>query len=337
MAIVSILAHAVFISAIAWTLLRATVGVSMIGLYITVESWLNERADRHTRGRILASYEMVAMGSMAVGPFLIAAGPLESTVPFLIAAAMFAIGVIPVALTQLPEPEPGETQRFDMRQLFAVSPLAAVGTLTCGFGGGAFFSLGPVYAQQIELAPTGIASFMSAALVGSALMQWPVGGWSDRTDRRIVISTIAITAAVAAGALLALARGGLIALLPCAFLYGGTVTVLYSLCVAHANDLLPQRQYLDAARGFNFLYAVGAMTAPVVTGALMARFGGPGLFGTCGTLLLGLGLYAVHRIMRGPVVPVETRDKFVPVATISPVEPQMHPREPVETDTARAE
>jgi len=35
-------------------------------------------------------------------------------------------------------------------------------------------------------------------------------------------------------------------------------------------------------------------------------------------------------VMQGPVVPVETRDKFVPVATISPSEPQMHPHEPVE-------
>jgi MFS family permease len=74
MAIVSILAHSVFISPPAWVLLRATVGVSMIGLYITVESWLNERADRQTRGRILASYEIVAMGSLALGQFLIAAG-----------------------------------------------------------------------------------------------------------------------------------------------------------------------------------------------------------------------------------------------------------------------
>src|SRR5262245_39690052 len=37
MAIVSILAHSVFVSSPAWTLLRASMGVSMIGLYITVE------------------------------------------------------------------------------------------------------------------------------------------------------------------------------------------------------------------------------------------------------------------------------------------------------------
>jgi MFS family permease len=334
MAIVSILAHAVFVFPLAWVLLRAAVGVSMIGIYITVESWLNERAERATRGRILASYEMVVMGSLALGQFLITIGSLDSSLPFIIAAAMFALGVVPVALTQIPEPKPQTTERLRLRELVAVSPLSVVGTVTCGFGQGAFFSMGPVYAQQIALPPGGIAAFMSAALIGAATLQWPVGGWSDRTDRRVVICVVALVATAGAAALPMLSQRGLPALLPCAFLYGGTVTVLYSLCVANANDLLPQRQYLDAARGFNFLYAIGAATAPIVTGALMARFGAAGLFFTCGVLLLGLGLYAIRHILRGPVVPVETRDKFTPVATISPCEPQMHPREPVEGEPA---
>jgi MFS family permease len=337
MAIVSILGHSIFISPPAWVVLRAAVGVSMIGLYITVESWLNERADRETRGRILASYEMVAMGSLALGQFLIAVGQLESTLPFLIAACFFAIGVIPVALTRLPEPMPSPTQRLVLRQLFSVAPLAVFGTLASGFSAGAFFSLGPLYAQQIALAPTGIAAFMSSALIGGAVLQWPIGGWSDRADRRIVISFVTLTATIAAIALIVVARRGLVALLPFTFLYGGTVTVLYSLCVAHANDLLPQKQYLDAARGFNLLYAVGAMTAPIVTGGLMARFGATGLFITCGVVLLMLGVFAVSRVMQGPVVPVEARDKFVPVATISPCEPQMHPHEPVEGESGVAQ
>jgi hypothetical protein len=49
-------------------------------------------------------------------------------------------------------------------------------------------------------------------------------------------------------------------------------------------------------------------------------------------VLLGLGLYALRRISLGPVVAVETRDKFVPVATISPCEPEMHPHTPLEPE-----
>ena len=54
-----------------------------------------------------------------------------------------------------------------------------------------------------------------------------------------------------------------------------------------------------------------------------------------GFVLLSLGLYAVRTIARGPVVIVETRDKFVPVATISPCEPEMHPHEPLEARPPR--
>ena len=45
-----------------------------------------------------------------------------------------------------------------------------------------------------------------------------------------------------------------------------------------------------------------------------------------------LGLCALRRISLGPVVAVETRDKFVTVATISPCEPEMHPHTPLEPE-----
>ena len=119
---------------------------------------------------------------------------------------------------------------------------------------------------------------MSAALIGGALLQWPIGGLSDRIDRRLVIGGTALVAGVAALAIALLGDRGFPALLASSFLYGGTMLVLYALCVAHANDLLPQAQFLDAARGFNFLYGVGAAAAPVIIGALMTRFGAGSLY-----------------------------------------------------------
>ena len=98
LATVSILAHGIFVTPVVWTVLRAVVGASLIGIYITVESWLNERADRSNRGSILAVYEMVGLGALAAGQFLITVGDLMSTLPFLLAAGLFALGLIPVAL-----------------------------------------------------------------------------------------------------------------------------------------------------------------------------------------------------------------------------------------------
>jgi MFS family permease len=333
-ATVSILAHAVFVTPAVWMLLRALVGASLIGIYITVESWLNARADRSNRGRILAVYEVVGLGALAGGQFLITVGDVASPLPFLIAASLFAAGLIPVALTRLPEPDLATRARLTVRTLFAVSPVAVVGTLAGATASGAFFGLGPLYAQKVGLASAGIAAYMSAALIGGALLQWPIGGLSDRMDRRIVIGGTAAIAGVAAIVIVTVSDAGIVPLLVATFLYGGTMLVLYSLCVAHANDLLPQAQFLDAARGFNFLYGVGAAVAPAALGASMARFGSASLFLVSAVLLLGLGVFALLRAMTSPVVAVEAREEFVAVSSQTTEALELHPHKPLEPAVA---
>ncbi len=317
LATVSILAHGVFVDPVVWTLLRAVVGASLIGIYITVESWLNERAERGNRGRILAVYEMVGLAALAAGQFLLTIGDVMSTLPFLIAAALFALGLIPVAMTQLPEPELGPPSRFTMRTLFGVSPVAVVGTLGGAAAAGAFFGLGPLFAQKLGLPKGEIAAYMSAALVGGAALQWPLGWLSDRVDRRVVIGAAACAAGLAAVLIVLAASRGIASLLVGSFLYGGAVLTLYALCVAHANDLLPRAQFLDAARGFNFLYGVGAAAAPVAIGALMERFGPAALYLSSALVLVGIGLFALVRSLLHETVAVEGREEFVAVVAPS--------------------
>ena len=138
LATVCILLHGVFVNPVVWTVLRAVVGASQIGIYITVESWLNERAERSTRGSILAVYEMVGMGALAAGQFLITVGDMMSSLPFLIAAGLFALGLIPVALTRLPEPDLSEPSRLTLGALFRLSPVAVAGTLAGAAAAGRF-------------------------------------------------------------------------------------------------------------------------------------------------------------------------------------------------------
>jgi MFS family permease len=335
LATVSILAHGILINPVFWTALRAIVGASLIGIYITVESWLNERADRGNRGRLLAVYEMIGLGALAAGQFLIAIGDLMSTLPFLLAAGLFALGLIPVALTRLPEPEIGHGRRVTIGALFRLSPVAVTGTLTGAAVAGAFFSLGPLFAQQIGLTKSGIAAYMSAALIGGALLQWPIGGLSDRMDRRLVIGGTALAAAASALAIAVLGLRGFPVLVTSAFVYGGTMLVLYALCVAHANDLLPEAQFLDAARGFNFLYGVGAAVAPVTIGALMTRFGATSLYLASAALMAGLGLLALFRALFTSVVPVEAREEFVAVVTPSAECLEMYPHKPLPGQAAQ--
>jgi len=334
-ATVCILLNALVVDPLLWTLLRALVGASLIGIYIAVESWLNERADRSNRGRILGLYEMVGLGALAAGQFLLTVGDIRSPLLVMIAAGLFAAGLVPVALTRLPEPELAEGGRLSLAALVRLSPVAVLGTVVSAAAAGAFFSLGPLYARDLGLDEAGIASFMSAALIGGAVLQWPIGAFSDYVDRRWVIGGSALLATAASLAIVLLGRRDLPSLLALSFIFGGTLLTLYALCVAHANDLLPQLQFLDAARGFNLLYGVGAAAAPVLVGALMSGFGPQMLYWASAALMAGLAAFALLRALTMRAVPVEGREEFVPVATPSAEVLELHPHERLPVDADR--
>ena len=59
MASLSSLVHVIFVDPIVWTLARFLTGFSMIGIFIIVESWLNDRANNRTRGKVLSFYMFV--------------------------------------------------------------------------------------------------------------------------------------------------------------------------------------------------------------------------------------------------------------------------------------
>ena len=67
------LGHIIFIDPIAWTIFRAISGFCFAGIFMVIESWLNERATNETRGQVLASYMLVSLMSLTAGQFLMTA------------------------------------------------------------------------------------------------------------------------------------------------------------------------------------------------------------------------------------------------------------------------
>ncbi|MDX1434217.1 MAG: MFS transporter [Gammaproteobacteria bacterium] len=63
-----VLAHALWVDPVFWSVLRVLTGLCFAGLATVVESWMNGRATREIRGRLLAVLSMAAIGGYAVGP-----------------------------------------------------------------------------------------------------------------------------------------------------------------------------------------------------------------------------------------------------------------------------
>jgi len=101
MASLSILIHAVFVDPIVWTCARFLTGFSIIGTYIVVESWLNDRANNRTRGQVLSVYMFVTFFGMAIGTFLLNFSSPEKYEPFILVSLLLSIALVPILLTNV--------------------------------------------------------------------------------------------------------------------------------------------------------------------------------------------------------------------------------------------
>lgn len=300
-----------------WGLLRLLAGAAMLGLYLVIESWLNGQATAASRGRILAVYMVVAEAALGVGQLLVLVDGRGSSVAFGLVALFFCVGLLPVLLTRVREPEVPDGPMIRIRRLYRVAPLGVVGTAAAGVVAGGIWGIGPVFAREVGMGAGGIAGFMGAVIFGGILLQFPVGAASDHGDRRVVLAAVAVAGAAVAGAGWLLSGHGPRALLPVGVLFGGLTFPLYALCIAHANDRLEHEEVLGAARALLLVYGVGATLGPAAAGHVVHRFGPASLFAWFAAVLVVLAGYTVFRLRSVPPVPEAQREEFVPLMRTS--------------------
>ncbi|MEN3973407.1 MFS transporter [Sphingomicrobium sp. XHP0235] len=319
----STLAYALWQQAGYWTALRLIDGFCIAGVYVCLESWLNERADPAARGSVLAAYMIALYLGQGLGQQLLNVSADAPALPFIFASLLVSLAVLPIVLTRMSGPDLPPAGMMPLRELYSNSPLGTVGVAMTGIMLGAFYGLAPAYARDLGLPVSATASFLTATILGGVALQWPLGRASDRFDRRLVIiATFAGATATAAG-LWAIGPAGNGTLV--AALFGGAAFALYPLCVAHANDRLTSPQRVGATGALVLVYSVGAVFGPLLGSVSMALVGSDGLFAM---ITLGAGLAAAFGVWRTLVanpVPEEDQNAYQPLPRTTPVTAMLDP------------
>jgi MFS family permease len=302
----------------AWAAIRAVMGFCFSGLAMTVESWINARSENTDRGRVLSIYRLVDIAAVTGGQFLLPAFSVGGYEIFALTAILFCLSLVPVCLMDRSRPQAPEQTRFDLPAIWAISPLACIGCITIGLTNSAFRLIGPLYAREIGLGVTGIALFVSAGIVGGAVLQYPLGYLSDRLDRRYGV-LIATGGAMAAGLFLSLYAREPVAVYTGAFLFGAFALPLYSLSAAHANDQASNDEYVLVAAGLSFFFSLGAIVGPFAASLVIETFGAPAFFTYTSVVHGLLILVTIYRMSRRAPVPRDARTRYVPLLRTSPV------------------
>jgi len=321
----STLAYSVHQNVVFWGALRFIDGMCLAGVYVCLESWLNDRAEPHTRGTVLAVYMIALYGGQAVGQFLLNAGQATPATPFVIGSILISLAVLPISLTRSASPVIAAAPALAIRRLYAISPLGFAGALATGLVLGSFYGLGAVYARRLGMDVAATAAFMSAVITGGVVLQWPLGWLSDHFDRRRVIigAMVGATAVSALIAVVAANAGGW--LLAVGGIFGGLSFALYPLCVAHANDHVSPEERVGASGGLVLVYSAGAAAGPALCAVAMSAFGAVGLFGFIAACMALAAAFGAWRLTVRSPVPSELQQPYQALPRTTPMSATLDP------------
>lgn len=307
MASAAALAMALLIDPVSWFILRLISGLCFAGLFAVMESWLNAKVTNETRARTLSVYRFVDLGSVTLAQYMIPSVGIDGFALFAIISMALTLSLVPISLTDKSSPALPEDIRFDIRALWNISPLATAGCIAIGLSNSAFRALGPIYGKGIGMSITSIATFMSVGILAGVVLQYPLGHYSDRLDRRLMI-LVSSGGAMLACLFIALVAGDqLIYNYLGIFFFGAFAMPLYSLCSAHANDHAREGQHALVSAGTLFFWSVGATFGPMVASILIDHLGAESLFLYIALIFFLFMLYTLNRMAARRAVPVEKR------------------------------
>ena len=348
MASLSILIIAAYVNPIVWTFARFITGTSVVSCFIVAESWLNDRANNRTRGKILSVYMFITYIGLAIGMLLLNFDSPENYKPFILVSILLSIALVPILLTKRKAPKFKKIGTLKLKELYKISPLGFVSSFCTGIIHSALFTLTAVYGAIMNFSIFEISLLLFLITIAGAISQWPIGYFSDRFDRRIVIVVCTLVGAVfcvlsiiASGDTLqyinVVVDPGVDKLMFFIFVtvYAGASLSLYPLNIAHTNDFVPKEKFVAAGGGLTLVFGIGAMGGPIVCSIFMNEFGPNSFFIFLLIFHVIIAIFAFYRSTRR-----STEDNpdstFTPLPkNITPLGMELDPDTGIDLSTAK--
>ncbi|WP_449287101.1 MFS transporter [Marinobacter sp. PE14] len=309
------LLHSLWVNPWAWMLLRFFYGLALVTLMTVTESWLNTRAEKHERGRVFALYMVVNLGGIALAQQLLHLSPGELFLLFSISAILSCWALLPITITSRSQPHIPERAKSSLKKIIGFAPLAVATSMLSGLAMGAFWGMAPLYVSRLGFGLSEVGLLMSLTIVGGALLQIPIGRFSDTQDRRKVLIVVAAMAAVLCLIMpFAWSKGSLITMF---FLWGGLSFSLYPLGVAQLLDQLHPDEVVSGSTDMLVLHGAGAALAPLLVGAIMNLVGIQAMPLYMAVVLGLLAAYAIYQVRHVSLLTTGEHAHFEPMAQSS--------------------
>ncbi|WP_158967210.1 MFS transporter [Paraglaciecola sp. L3A3] len=276
-----VLAYALFISPYAWLAIRFVTGFGIFAMYTVVESWLNGQTQDAYRSRVFSIYTLINLLAIAASQQLLLIDSASSYTLFIVASLLVTAAIMPISWTRLQQPHVNlNMPSMSIFKVFGAAPVAVTGCLVSGLLMGPFWGLTPLFVSDLGYTEKELAAFISLSILGGALIQYPVGRWSDRMDRRRVILFTFILASLLALAMALCAKyytveRGLITVLSAMFC--GLTFAIYPISVVHLVDRINKDHLVAGSSCLLMIYGLGSFIGPAIAGVILEFMGASAL------------------------------------------------------------
>lgn len=314
---------------VAWSVLRGLTGFAMASLSTVADGWVSARCTPEIRGRVMSVYMLFSKIAILAGPAALSFMTLNEPWPYMLAASVFMLAIVPVALSTSAAPSVPAPGRLTPARLYSIAPAAVIGCFGIGMLNGAVTSLVPLYGTQSGLSTAHAALLVSALQGGALLMQWPIGWWSDKRDRRLIImGATGVTCAASLILALWIAPPAWL-IFAVSVVWGGASLSIYAICIAHGSDKAgDERLIIPLCASLLLVWASGATIGPVIASLLMEWWGPSALFAYSTVVAALITAFIALRIYIRPASPGAGSQPFVNVPATSPTVATLDPRAP---------
>jgi MFS family permease len=332
LAAITALLHVLIVDPWVWLGLRVLYGLALVSLYMVIESWLNAQVPNDKRGQVFAVYMAVNLGALAAAQQLLNLASPTDFVLFILAAILISAALMPITLTRQVQPSVPESLHTNLRKIVGIAPLALAAAGLSGLALGAFWGMAPVYANLNGFDATGVGLLMSSSILGGALLQWPIGIYSDKHDRRLVLLWV-VTLAVLVSLLMSLLPAGPM-LLGLIFIWGGLTFAIYPIAVAQLIDQLHTDEILSGSSSLLMVNGIGSVCGPLLVGVLMEHLGPQALPLYFAAVLAVLAAYTLYRLRHVSDLVSAPAGHFMPMLRTSHTVLELMPDAPPTDSTA---
>lgn len=260
-----------FSSLTVWFVLRLLMGVGDSTLHYASQMWVTKIASAKNRGRDLSLYGLAFAVGFGVGPLGLNLLPFGLWVPF--GALLILYAAAYMLLARIKNEFPDAIQQTEKKQnkyvtVLRLGWLALIPSFLYGFMETSLNGSFPVYALRTGLSLEWVSLLLPEFILGSVILQMPLGALSDRVGRKQVMFVCALIGALAFF-LFPLAQENVWLMMFLLAAAGAAVGSFYSLGLAFAADILPASLIPTAGIVAGIHFGIASILAPGVNGYLM--------------------------------------------------------------------